>query len=558
MAEYKSVTEAGLHIRANGSILLAILLRVIAIAAVGLFAKPAAAEEVGDSAYQSIFARPPMPLPVYEQLDAPLMGNGDMAAALCGEPEHQQFWLSKNDLWELRPVWRMSGPRPFGHLDIDIPELADSFYDVVQNLGDATTVATFRSGPSTVTMRSWVSASENLLLVELSVEGAAVEGDARLWVPADARRTPQSDHRPRHGTADDWIGAPAAAVLSDIAGTYWSTRAFTNDVEVPAAVACAFRLLGGQGMHFTLRAGDPVFLAAAMRSLRQSKSYISDATRRVGSLNSDDLKALYAAHQKWWRAFWDKSSVELGDRVLNWRYNVSNYILASCSRDPEYPPGIAGTWVTTDQPMWTGAYTLNYNHEACFYGLYSSNHIEQADPEDAPVLDFMKRGEFYASAVLHCRGVLYPVKIGPVGVETTRDSVHPDFVTTETDPPWLRQDGGLFLGQKSDASFAAVNIAQRWYTTYDRDYAQKVYPFVRAIARFWEDYLKFEPTPPELVKASANLPEGLRQPAGGRYVDYDDGANEGGQDTNPAVSLSLIRNVLPLAIDLATELNQDK
>ena len=39
-----------------------------------------------------------MPLPRYQQLDAPLMGNGDMAVAVCGNPENQQFWLSKNDL----------------------------------------------------------------------------------------------------------------------------------------------------------------------------------------------------------------------------------------------------------------------------------------------------------------------------------------------------------------------------------------------------------------------------------------------------------------------------
>jgi alpha-L-fucosidase 2 len=114
--------------------------------------------------------------------------------------------------------------------------------------------------------------------------------------------------------------------------------------------------------------------------------------------------------------------------------------------------------------MWTGAYTLNYNHQACFYGLYSSNHIEQADPEDAPILAFMERGKYYASEVLGSRGVLYPVKIGPVGIETTRDSLHSNIVTKPTDSPWLRQKGGLFLGQKNNAAYAAVNISQRWYT----------------------------------------------------------------------------------------------
>ncbi len=94
--------------------------------------------------------------------------------------------------------------------------------------------------------------------------------------------------------------------------------------------------------------------------------------------------------------------------------------------------------------MWTGAYTLNYNHEACFYDLYSSNHIEQADPEDAPVVVFLKRGEYYAREVSHCRGVLYPVKIGPKGIETTGDPRNPDSIDGKPTQPWLRQKGRAF------------------------------------------------------------------------------------------------------------------
>ena len=41
------------------------------------------------SAMRSVFTKPPRLLPRYEQLDAPLMGSGDMAVALCGNPEDQ-------------------------------------------------------------------------------------------------------------------------------------------------------------------------------------------------------------------------------------------------------------------------------------------------------------------------------------------------------------------------------------------------------------------------------------------------------------------------------------
>ncbi len=532
--------------------------RIIGLGVLALITGMAVPAVANVSAFTSVFTAPPMPLPRYQQLDAPLLGNGDMAVAISGGPEAQQFWLGKNDFWELRNVWCRSGPRPFGHLDILIPQLQGATYYAEQNLLEATTGSSFKKNQTEVTMRSWVSATENLLVVELSVKGEPVEGEVQLWIPPEPRATPQIDHRPKPGMAPDWTGISPAPISESKDGIFWGVRSFLKDVEIPTAAACAFRLLGGDKQHFRLAQDHPVILVAAMRSLRQGKQFVAVARKQVASLDQNRLAALYADHMKWWRNFWDKSSVHLGDAELEWRYHVSNYILASCSRDPDYPPGIAGPWVTTDQPMWTGAYTMNYNHEACFYGLYSANHIEQADPEDAPVLDFRKRGEYYAREVLNCRGVLYPVKFGPVGIETTRDEQHPNIATRPDDPPWLRQKGGLFLGQRSNAAFAAVNMAQRWYMTYDPTYARKVYPFIRDVALFWEDYLKFEPTPAELIKATENLPKELRQPADGRYVIYKDGANEGGQDTNPVISLGLVRNVLKLALDMSHELGVDE
>ena len=79
----------------------------------------------------------------------------------------------------------------------------------------------------------------------------------------------------------------------------------------------------------------------------------------------------------------------------------------------------------------------------------------------------------------------------------------------------------------------------RWYHTYDKDYARKLYPLVRDVADFWEDYLKFED---------------------GRYVIYKDSVHErsgNGNDFNSIVSLGLVRNALELAIDMSSEMGVD-
>ena len=230
-------------------------------------------EAAGDPAFTSVFTQPPMAMPRYQQLDAPLLGNGDMAVAIGGQPEDQQFWLSKNDLWELRDVWRQSGPRPFGRIDLLIPGMKGASYHVEQDLANAATVSSFKNNNSEVSMRSWVCATENLLVVEMTAKGPPVSGEARLWIPV-AAKIKQADHRPKPGMAMDWLGVPAAHIFEDGRGTYWGTRGFRNDVKIPAEAACAFRLLGGTGEHFKLEAGKPVILVAAMRSLRQSGDHL--------------------------------------------------------------------------------------------------------------------------------------------------------------------------------------------------------------------------------------------------------------------------------------------
>ena len=77
----------------------------------------------------------------------------------------------------------------------------------------------------------------------------------------------------------------------------------------------------------------------------------------------------------------------------------------------------------------------------------------------------------------------------------------------------------------------------RWYLTYDKVYARKLYPLVRDVADFWEDYLVFED---------------------GRYVTKNDAIHERSRnDFNSIVSLGLLRNALELALDMSRELAVD-
>ena len=96
----------------------------------------------------------------------------------------------------------------------------------------------------------------------------------------------------------------------------------------------------------------------------------------------------------------------------------------------------------------------------------------------------------------------------------------------------------LDLGQRSNAAYVALNFIWYWQYTRDMEFlGRSAYPYLREVAAFWEDYLKFE---------------------NGRYIIYNDSIHEGsGNDVNPILTLGLLRtlfgNVLPMSMELGVD-----
>jgi hypothetical protein len=468
------------------------------------------------SRYRARFQYPARQAPSKTIVDGPLMGNGDFDVCISAVEDAKRFWLCKNDFWKLTLDHPSGpgGPRVFGGVDVKVPGYGGG-WPAEQDLYTAVTTSTYRRARSDarVEMRSWVSATENVLVIELAASGRDAEVEARLWVAEG-------------GGSEVRRGAEG--------GLQWATRGFKEGVAIPTAAGCAVRTLGRDAAGFTVKAGETVVIVAGVQSLFKSETYLDDVRRVVGEMDAPRLDDLRAKHAAWWRDFWARSFVEIGDPALEQRYYLSHYVMACASRDPEFPPGIFGTWNTSDNPAWMGDYHLNYNHQAPYYALYSSNHIEQAEPYHAPILDFRQRAQWYARNALDCRGAYYPVGIGPKGIETTRN-----YPTTGYAKPQHVEKGGVFYHQKSNGAYCLVNVAMHWYHTYDTGYAKRLYPLVCDIADFWEDYLKFED---------------------GRYVIHKDSVHErsgNGNDFNSIVSLALVRNALELAIDMSREMGVD-
>jgi len=484
------------------------------------------------SRHKPIFNAPPTRIPVPHSVDAPLLGNGFTGVAISGKPEKQIYYFARNDFWRLKSSYNQSFPAVLGKAEINIPELNGASYQVEQDLYTATTYSTFSKNEMVVHFKTFVSATEDLMVIEIDLIGnEELEGTTSLKLPGEKELI--------NNPPLDLIFPTVTENASTTDGVSFITRAFVEDVDIPTKASCALTLLGNSTNNFKLVEGIPIVIVAAFSSNFKSEDCAKTVISRLEKITTDDLKSIEQKHKEWWKDFWKKSYVVINDDIIERQYYLSNYNMACFSRDKQFPPSIFGTSITQERPHWNGDYHLNYNHFAPYYGLFSSNHIEQAIPCNIPLLAQQKRGEYYSMKIFGIEGgILLPVGAGPLGIETTRKNE----LMVRHRAHWFTQgnveDEGLFFGQKSNSSYSIVNMAMHFYTTYDKEYTEKYYPFVKGVATFWENYLTYED---------------------GRYVIYNDAIHEGTVGTmNPILSLGLVRLVMQTAIDMSKELGEDE
>lgn len=478
------------------------------------------------------FTEPPKRIPNRNSVDAPLLGNGFTGVALAGPPEAQTFYVARNDFWRLKSALDESYPLVLGKIELSMPALKGASYLVEQQLYDATTTARFTKGDLSVSYKTYISAEEDLLVLELEMNGEdSVEGYVNLSLPGE-KETINNPPLERVFPDEREVGVTKE-------GVFYLWRAFEDSVDIPTKAAMALRMGQSFDGSFVLKPGKPVRLVCAFSSNFKSNDCVADVIERVEDCSFTHLNEIEKHHQEWWKDYWQKSFVSIPDSVIEKQYYLSLYGMASCSRDKDFPPSIFGTWITRERPNWNGDYHLNYNHMAPYYGLYSSNRIEQADPYYMPMLAQIARGNYYSEKVTGISdGILLPVGAGPLGIETTRRSPFMDAYFKGWIDGKLVEDEGFFMGQKSNSSYAVVNMSMQFYRTWDKEYTRKVYPFVKGVAAFWEKYLTLE---------------------GDRYVIYNDAIHEGTVGTmNPILSLGLVRMVMQTVSDMSSFLGVDE
>ena len=197
------------------------------------------------------------------------------------------------------------------------------------------------------------------------------------------------------------------------------------------------------------------------------------ARQRVAELANSEPRNIRHNSEMKWNEFWSHSAVEFNDRELERIWYENQYFLACCLRPNKVAPGLFANWSAGDiGTSWHGDYHADYNCEQVYWGVFSSNHVEQHLPFVELCENLLPIATKFAAQHFELPGAAFPVSSYPA----------PSQVVAYPVPPWAYQFGMT--------PWMVQSLWWQYLYTQDREYLQRVYPILRAAARFVTAYVK--------------------------------------------------------------------
>ena len=444
--------------------------------------------------------------------DGAITGNGDIGIIWGGKPDRVQLYISKADFWKGNPQSKSGGGTvPLGMIEILMPYMAYSDYLVEQDMDKAELRGYFSTNGMDTKITVAACATENTILLEIDSTCPGLSTSVDLQ-PIE--------------------GNDAVCERVEIGNLQYITRSFDGpELRFPTAGIAVQKEIS----RVRANGREVVRWLIYVCTNHDCAAYKNQAIDAAAVADAITYDRLVKSHNEWWENFWKVSTFSVDNESLELQWYMGIYTLACCSRNKRFAPGLWGSFSTSDGMEWLGDYHLNYDYFSPYPSMCVANHVELMDCYETPLYDFMPKAREYAKRYLGCRGVYYPVAIGPMGME----SCLKDYVTKE--------HYHLFLGHKTNAVHTAIACVIRWHTTHDENYAKNVaLPFLLEVAQFWEDYL---------IKKED-----------GKYYALHDAHHEvqwwsspeylpwGHDDVNSAMTLGYVRALLKCLVEMCTEL----
>lgn len=219
---------------------------------------------------------------------------------------------------------------------------------------------------------------------------------------------------------------------------------------------------------------------AVALSIPQAHAYDRDdletlayAQTHVAALASVDFSKLQIGSESRWRQHWAHSGVTLRDKDLERIWYHNQYFLACCLRKNKTAPGLFANWSSGEiGSAWHSDYHLDYNCQQVYWGVFSSNHVDMHAPYVELCENLMPMSAKFARECFDLPGAFFPLSAYPV----------PSQIVPYPVPPWGYQ---ICM-----TPWAVQSLWWQFLYTQDEVYLRRVYPVMRAAARFLSAYVR--------------------------------------------------------------------
>jgi alpha-L-fucosidase 2 len=469
------------------------------------------------------------------------LGNGNLGALVWGEGHPLKISLDRKDLWDTRKVpefyseeykfetmlrWHNEGKVkdlvrlyekpysraeaptkiPAGRIELYIDEKY-SFTEASLSLADAAAETQFSDN---FDIQVFVHAEDQVGIIKAANDQSI---KPKLIAPPFSAKPDLEKGDPSTASRDlALLGYPAPVETS---GENWQ----------------AFSQKGLEGFHFAVylewtKKGSDWIAAWSISSSNEGENPLEIAKGRVEKALDSGFNANFRSHKQWWKEYWNRSSIDLPNEILERQWYLEQYKFGAASRKGYPPITLQALWTADNQqiPPWKGDYHHDLNTELSYWPCYSGNHLEEGINFVDWLWDTRENCRDWTKRFFDLPGLCVPMT---ADINNNQMGGWRQYTHSSTTAAWL-----------------AHHFYLHWKYSADRKFLEeKAFPYLKDVSVFLEAFTRNKGT------------DGLRTMPLSSSPEYYDNRPEAWFSDFTNYDLSLIRWLFGATAELADELD---
>ncbi len=214
-------------------------------------------------------------------------------------------------------------------------------------------------------------------------------------------------------------------------------------------------------------------LEVALYTPRDHAGPAAEAARVVREMGKRTAREIQRGSETFWKEYWSRSAVAFEDVELERLWYHNQYWLGCCLREGKVAPGLWGNWTSGRiGTAWHGDYHMNYNTQQVFWGVFSSNHVDQHLPYVEIVENLLPMAEATAKQQFGLQGAYFPHSAYPA----------PSQAVPYPTPPWAYEI--------CETPWTVQSLWWHYLYTLDDAVLRRVYRPLKEAAQFIAAYAK--------------------------------------------------------------------